>query len=132
MEEGPPPRLGNAQRAAWRHKCRQSLADHLREAVFRLTSRLSADLNAGRQLGIVIEPNLVRLIPSSEDEYIWIREPEREHLFKKQLSKQSTGAYMELFREVGFSIRAAAPHQLTNSSKDGSVVCLDDQSLLYY
>lgn len=32
--------------------------------------------------------------------------PEKEHLFKKQLSKHSTGAYIELFREVRSSFEA--------------------------
>lgn len=40
---------------------------------------------------------------------MWAREPEREHLFKKQISKHSVGAYMELCREVGLSIKGVAP-----------------------
>jgi len=31
MEDRPTPRPGNVQRAEWRRKCRQVLADHLRE-----------------------------------------------------------------------------------------------------
>jgi hypothetical protein len=37
----------------------------------------------------------------------------REHLFTKQLSKHSIGAYMELCREVGTSIEAIRHPDLT-------------------
>ncbi|EXJ73551.1 uncharacterized protein A1O5_03312 [Cladophialophora psammophila CBS 110553] len=91
MEDRPTPRPGNVQRAEWRRKCRQVLADHLRA-----------------KLGISIEPNQVRLVPDLQDGYRWVRQPEREHLFMKQLSKHSIGAYMELCREINISIEAVA------------------------
>ena len=59
---------------------------------------------AEQQLGILVDPSSVRLIPHPEDRYIWIRRPEREHLFQKQLSKHSVRAYAELCREIGISI----------------------------
>ncbi|MCJ1426426.1 hypothetical protein MMC29_004329, partial [Sticta canariensis] len=57
---------------------------------------------------IVIEPAQVRLKPDAQDGYMWNALPERQHLFTKQLSKHSLGAYMELCREVGKSFEAVA------------------------
>jgi DNA anti-recombination protein RmuC len=48
----------------------------------------------------------VRFITSADDPYTWKVLPEKEHLFKKQLSKHSTREYMELWREVGVSFEA--------------------------
>ena len=42
----------------------------------------------------------VRLITGADDPYAWKVLPEKEHLFKKHLSKHSIGAYVELWREV--------------------------------
>lgn len=54
----------------------------------------------------MVDPEVVRLIPNPDDGYIWVRQPEREHLFMKQLSKHSYGAYVELCREIGISFEA--------------------------
>ena len=59
---------------------------------------------AEQQLGILVDPSSVRLIPRPEDRYIWIRRPEREHLFQRQLSKHGVRSYVELCREIGISI----------------------------
>ena len=66
------------------------------------------------QLGIPVAPSSVRLIPHPEDTYIWLRCPEREHLFTRQLSKHSIGAYMELCREIGISIEAMPRDSVAN------------------
>ncbi len=58
------------------------------------------------KLGISIEPAEVRLITSADDPYTWQILPEKEHLFKKYLSKHSIGAYRELYRGVGVSFEA--------------------------
>lgn len=63
---------------------------------------------AGAKLGVIIEPKMVRLVLDFQDGYMWVRHPEREHLFTKQLSKHSIGAYMELCREIDVSIEAIA------------------------
>ena len=60
------------------------------------------------KLGISIDPSEVRLIPRAEDPYSWQSLPTRTHLFEKNLSKHSIGAYMELCREVGVSFEAVA------------------------
>jgi len=48
------------------------------------------------KLGINDELAEVRLITSAEDPYVWQTLPEKSHLFKKQLSKHTVGAYKEL------------------------------------
>ena len=53
------------------------------------------------KLGLSIEPEDVRLITNADDPYAWHALPEKEHLFKKQISKHSISAYRELCREVG-------------------------------
>ena len=81
------------------------------------------NLGAESNLGIVVEPSQVRLLPDSQDGYVWSVRPERKHLlrknlFKKQLSKHAVGAYMELCHEVGKSFDAVRLAPLTNKSCD--------------
>jgi hypothetical protein len=68
--------------------------------------------HVGCTLGIVIEPAQVRLKPDAQDGYTWNVLSEKRHLFTKQLSKHSVGAYMELCREVGKSFEAVAQTSL--------------------
>lgn len=75
-------------------------------------------------LGLSIEPAQVRLITSKDDPYCWKILPGKEHLFQKQLSKHSIGAYMELFREVGASFEAVLAISETSGqeqSSDGNI-----------
>ena len=58
------------------------------------------------KLGLSIEPEDVRLMTNVDDPYSWQALPEKDHLFKKQLSKHSIGAYRALCREVGVSFEA--------------------------
>ena len=107
MNQSSTPRPGNLLRAEWRTKCRQVLADHLGQHCARHKLQGScADLGLESSLGISVLPSDVRLIPDDGDAYNWIRHPERDHLFSKQLSKHSVGAYTELCREVGKSFKA--------------------------
>jgi hypothetical protein len=80
-----------------------------------VTERLCPDDN----LALVVEPAQVRLITTSDDQYSWKVLPGKEHLFRKQLSKHSTGAYMELFREVGASFEAVPATGETTKQSDG-------------
>ena len=97
----------NVQRAEWRKKCRQILADYLSKSS---RSEVGGQLTFGTEctLGISIEPAQVRLLPDPQDGYVWRFLPEKKHLFTKQLSKLSVGVYMELSREVGKSFEAVA------------------------
>ena len=115
MEGNPVRRKGNLLRTEWRNNCRHILADHLSEPAPGYTWCLT-DNTGATQLGITVLPDQVRLQPRVDDGYMWIRQPEREHLFAKQLSKHSVGAYMELCREVGSSIEAVPPQELTNTT----------------
>ncbi|KAH6667432.1 hypothetical protein B0J14DRAFT_658881 [Halenospora varia] len=85
------PRPSNLDRARWRTGCREKLSEHIKS-----------------KLGISIDPSEVRLITRVEDPYSWQSLPARTHLFEKNLSKHSIGAYMELCREVGVSFEAVA------------------------
>ena len=69
------------------------------------------------KLGISIEPAEVRLITSANDSYTWQILPEKEHLFKKHLSKHSIGAYRELCRGVGVSFEAVLAPELSNAAE---------------
>jgi hypothetical protein len=57
-------------------------------------------------LNLQINPLQVRLIPSSDDPYTWSYDPEVKHLFEKQISKHTMGAYQELCRWVGTRFKA--------------------------
>ena len=71
-------------------------------------------------LGLAIEPAQVRLITTSDDPYSWKILPGKEYLFKKQMSKHSIGAYMELFREVGVSFEAVLTTSEPTSQEQNS------------
>ena len=60
------------------------------------------------KLGLSIQPAEVRLITGPDDAYAWQTLPEKRHLFCKQLSKHSIGAYRELCRGVGVWFEAVA------------------------
>ncbi|PVH69519.1 hypothetical protein DL98DRAFT_171041 [Cadophora sp. DSE1049] len=104
------PRPSNLDRARWRTECREKLSE--------LISKLYALTDDGfclmlirynrEQARISIDPSEVRLITRVEDPYSWQSLPARTHLFEKNLSKHSIGAYMELCREVGVSSEAVA------------------------
>jgi hypothetical protein len=73
-------------------------------------------------LGVLVEPAQVRLITAVEDLYRWKFLPGKEHLFEKQLSKHSIGAYMELFRDVGISFEAVLAETANQEPAiDGSI-----------
>ena len=111
-------KAGNAQRAEWRQKCRQTLAAHISKLSPLLRTRVRLNLGADSTLGTGVEPAQVRLLPDLQDTYSWSVLPERKHLFTKQLSKHSVGAYMELCREVGKSFEAVVPASVTKESID--------------
>ncbi|PVH67769.1 hypothetical protein DL98DRAFT_600143 [Cadophora sp. DSE1049] len=89
------PRPSNIDRARRRTECREKLSEHIKS-----------------KLGISIDPSEVCLITRVEDPYSWQSLPARTHLFEKNLSKHSIGAYMELCREVGVSFEAVAKENI--------------------
>ncbi|KAL9584903.1 MAG: hypothetical protein Q9212_001837 [Teloschistes hypoglaucus] len=58
------------------------------------------------KLGLSIEPAHVRLVTSASDLYTWQTIPEKAHLFKKHLSKQTISAYRRICRNVGVTFEA--------------------------
>ncbi|KFY17814.1 hypothetical protein V492_00370 [Pseudogymnoascus sp. VKM F-4246] len=84
------PRTSNQERAKWRTECREKLANHIHF-----------------QLGLTILPTDVKLITKPEDLYQWsISTAGKAALFNKQLSKHSTGAYIDLCNGVGVHFKA--------------------------
>ncbi|KFY29106.1 hypothetical protein V491_00183 [Pseudogymnoascus sp. VKM F-3775] len=84
------PRTSNQERAKWRTECREKLANHIHS-----------------QLGLTILPADVKLITKPEDLYQWsILTAGKAALFNKQLSKHSTGAYIDLCNGVGVHFKA--------------------------
>ncbi|KAL5364303.1 hypothetical protein BJX96DRAFT_178834 [Aspergillus floccosus] len=69
----------NEKRAFWRKKCRQALADHIKERV-----------------GVVIPPDKVRLQPSREDPYNWVVTDSVKDLFQSNLSSSSVGVFQQI------------------------------------
>ena len=132
LRQGFVTKAGNAQRAEWRQKCRQTLATHISKLSPLLRTRVRLNLGADSSLGIAVEPAQVRLLPDLQDSYAWSVLPERKHLFTKQLSKHSVGAYVELCREVGKSFEAVIPARVTKESIDEeSAVILQPHLILF-
>ncbi|KAL7940635.1 hypothetical protein V8C42DRAFT_337033, partial [Trichoderma barbatum] len=94
-------KTSNAERAEWRAKCRERLANHI-----------------CTHLGISVSPSEVRLIPNDDDPYRWKILPGKEHLFEKHMSKQTKGIYMELWREVGVTFEAVFPSNSRENRDD--------------
>ncbi|KFY98953.1 hypothetical protein V500_01501 [Pseudogymnoascus sp. VKM F-4518 (FW-2643)] len=92
------PRTSNQDRAKWRTECRKKLADHIRS-----------------RLDIAVLPGEVRLITRAEDPYRWnILTASTAALFKKQLSKHATGAYIDLCSGVGEHFEAVLAEGAVN------------------
>ncbi len=107
-------RPSNQDRAAYRMKCRKKLSEHLCK-IRRTKDGQNLLMIPVFKLGLSIEPADVRLITNADDPYTWQALPEKQLLFKKQLSKHSIGAYRELCREVGVSFEAV-PTTLSNAN----------------
>ncbi|KAI1463201.1 uncharacterized protein F4812DRAFT_447445 [Daldinia caldariorum] len=92
------PRQSNVERGRWRMKCRDRLSQHIEE-----------------RLGINIPPSQVRLQSTRNDGYAWQVLPEKQHLFSKNLSDHSVGAYRDLCEGVGVTFEAvrATPESYT-------------------
>lgn len=64
-------------------------------------------MTVDKRLGITVKPAEVRLKYEGKPPHIWhIADSNIEHLFQKQLSKHSTGAYIQLYDGVGQSFWA--------------------------
>ena len=76
----------------------------------------------------MIEPANVRLVTSADDRYASGVLPEKRHLSRKQISKNSIGAYRELCREIGVFFEAVSVIESgalsRNEAFERSPVCL--------
>lgn len=63
------------------------------------------------RLGITVAPMDVRLQPRSSDLYRWNILPAKAYLFRKNLSKLSTGVYNQIIEGVGTYIEAVEPSE---------------------
>ena len=109
-------RSSNIESSEWRSKCRQRLSEHIgkkpiiifaRPLEFRWGNRTNLYLET--TLGFEIEPSRVRLNPAKDDPYAWATEPALQHLFQKNISDHSIGAYKQLCDGVGSKFRAILP-----------------------
>ena len=91
----PAVRTNNVERSKCRKQCREQLSQYIRETDARL-HKMVTDYTLESTLGIAIDPSQVRLVPRVTDPYRWRFVPEKEHLFSKNISEHSIGAYKEL------------------------------------
>ncbi|PVH67456.1 hypothetical protein DL98DRAFT_507700 [Cadophora sp. DSE1049] len=84
-----PIRSSNLERSKWRSKCREELSKHIQKKV-----------------GILIEPSQVRLVTGADDLYTWKVLPHKKHLFSKNISDHSIGAYKELCEGIDSAFEA--------------------------
>jgi hypothetical protein len=79
------------------------------------------------RLSIAIKSAEVRLITSVDDLYVWRFLPEKQHLFRKHLSKHSVKTYKELCREIDVSFEAvlivASDHASKEETEADAIVC---------
>jgi hypothetical protein len=59
-----------------------------------------------KKVGIVIEPSQVRLVTGADDLYTWKVLPQKKHLFSKNISDHSIGAYKELCEGIDSAFEA--------------------------
>ncbi|RDL31538.1 Uncharacterized protein BP5553_09747 [Venustampulla echinocandica] len=97
------PRTSNQERARRRTECRKKLSEHIHS-----------------RLGIAVLPANVKLMTKSEDPYQWnIFSTDKTALFDKQLSKHSTGAYIDLCNGVGVHFEAVLSEGAANHEQTG-------------
>ncbi|KAH7418686.1 hypothetical protein BKA64DRAFT_654991, partial [Cadophora sp. MPI-SDFR-AT-0126] len=99
-----PTRSSNLERSKWRSKCREELSKHIQEKV-----------------GILIEPSQVRLVTGADDLYTWKVLPQKKHLFSKNISDHSIGAYKELCEGIDSAFEAV-PVATTTQTRFGEHV----------
>lgn len=79
-------------------------------------------------------PPDVRLIPGPDDPYKWVFLPEKQYLFRKNLSKHSIRAYVDLYNAVGVSMEVVvndeAQHHGEAQAQDISTVHGDGEAFL--
>ncbi|KAL3484444.1 hypothetical protein BJX62DRAFT_243916 [Aspergillus germanicus] len=104
----------NKRRLTWRLRCRNRLSEHIEET-----------------LGMIVNPDDIRLQPNDETPYAWqVDDPDLKPFFGKSLSKHSIGAYMELCSAVGQSFRAVHRDEAVKATKDKLQILEEEKILL--
>lgn len=67
---------------------------------------------ADSKLGLQVPPVDVRIHPRNQDGYRWSVLPQKEHLFEKNLSKLSTGTYIQIMEGIGVFFEAVSKNRL--------------------
>jgi len=80
-------------------------------------------------LGILIESSQVRLITNGEDLYTWAVLPEKKHLFAKNISSHSVGAYRELCEGIGITFEALPATTTRKCFADNSLAKVSSTNL---
>ncbi|KJZ70590.1 hypothetical protein HIM_10019 [Hirsutella minnesotensis 3608] len=100
-------------RTEMRHLCRQMLASNISKKLDQ--TRFGAPITWGpinayteieTELGLVVSPRRVTLMPSATAMYAWQVEPHLAHLFTKQISRHGLGACQEICSNLGGAIKA--------------------------
>lgn len=115
-----PIRSGNLDRSRWRNSCREELSQHIRESLYQISPSALLIVLENR-LGIKIEPSQVRLITRADDPYTWKVLPEKRHLFLKNISDHSIGAYKELCKGIGVAFEAVPINATTGTGLEDPV-----------
>jgi hypothetical protein len=75
------------------------------------------------RLGLIIQPQAVRLQPAPEDGYSWCVTDSKAHLMKTSLSNGTVGLYDAICQEIGRSIEAVRPSRVPGAILDSDVGC---------
>jgi DNA repair ATPase RecN len=73
---------------------------------FYASSSVLAKNASEKKVGILIEPSQVRLVTGADDLYTWKVLPQKKHLFSKNISDHSIGAYKELCEGIDSAFEA--------------------------
>lgn len=99
-------RPNNLERKRLREICRDLLTQHISKMPYSAAVNLSANATIEERTGISVKPSEVRLLTSRDDGYSWKYLTEVEHLFSRNISKHSIGAYRELCAGLGKKFEA--------------------------
>jgi hypothetical protein len=97
----------NKKLSIWRKQCRDALVAHIRKSIFASIAS-HTHMAVDDRLHVEVDPALVRLQPSPEDQYAWSVTESKAFLLKSPLSTHSVKNLQLICREIGSSIEAIA------------------------
>ncbi|KAK4676320.1 hypothetical protein QC764_0087190 [Podospora pseudoanserina] len=99
-------RPNNLKRKRLREICRYLLTQHISKMLYSAAVNRSANATIEERTDISIKPSEVRLLTSRDNGYSWQYLTELKHLFFRNISKYSIGAYRELCAGLGKKFEA--------------------------